>query len=412
MRRRVVVTGFGAITPLGLSAEESWQSLLDKKSGVSALSNIDTSDLVVNFGGEVSSFEAANYIDRKVARRVGRMIQLGLSASNAALSHSGLVIDEDNAPRIGINIGSAIGGVEHLEKGIHLIWEKGGKARSPFHVAGTIINMIAGMFSLEHNIKGPILAMSTGATTGIHTLGQAARLIEYGDADVMIAGAAEAPLDRAIIISLDRARVLSRRSEDPVTASRPFDLDRDGMVISEGSGILVLEELDHARKRGAAIYAEIAGYAATADAYDRLRPQPDGEGVSRAMVSALKFARTNVDAVHHIMAYGAATALGDRAEAAGIGRVFGCNANAPLVSCVKSLTGNLVGASGSVEAIFAALSLERQVVVPSFNLDNPDPDCRLTYSPDTATEMSIENVLLNAFSIGGPNATLVLKRFC
>jgi len=360
-RRRVVVTGLGIVCPIGNTVAEAWSSVLAGKSGISRITHFDATALSSQIAGEVKNFDAAAYLSPKEVRRVDRFIHLGLAAGIQAIRDSGIQVTEVNATRIGVNIGSGIGGLPMIEDTHNDVLKGGPRKISPFFIPGTIINMISGNLSILHGLKGPNLAMVTACTTSAHCIGEAGRLIEYGDCDAMVAGGAEATITLLAVGGFAAARALSTRNDDPATASRPWDKDRDGFVLGEGAGVLVLEELEHAKKRGATIYAELAGYGMSGDAYHMTAPQEDGEGAARCMENALRNARLNREDIDYINAHGTSTPLGDLAETVAVKRCFGEHAKKLAISSTKSMTGHLLGAAGGVEAIFSVLAVHHQV---------------------------------------------------
>ena len=409
-RRRVVVTGLGIVCPIGNAVAEAWSSVLAGKSGISRITRFDAAALSSQIAGEVKNFDVAAYLSPKEARRMDRFIHLGLAAGVQAIKDSGIQVTEANAVRIGVNIGSGIGGLPMIEDTHNDVLKGGPRKISPFFIPSTIINMISGNLSIMFGLKGPNLAMVTACTTSTHCIGEAGRLIEYEDCDVMVAGGAEATITLLAVGGFAAARALSTRNDDPATASRPWDKDRDGFVLGEGAGVLVLEELDHAKKRGATIYAELAGYGMSGDAYHMTAPQEDGEGAARCMENALRNAGLNREDIDYINAHGTSTPLGDLAETVAVKRCFGEHAKKLAISSTKSMTGHLLGAAGGVEAIFSALAVHHQVAPPTANLFNQDPACDLDYVPNTARRMPMRTALSNSFGFGGTNGTLIFKR--
>ena len=409
-RRRVVVTGLGIVCPIGNAVAEAWSSVLAGKSGISRITRFDATALSSQIAGEVKNFDVAAYLSPKEARRMDRFIHLGLAAGVQAIKDSGIQVTEANAVRIGVNIGSGIGGLPMIEDTHNEVLKGGPRKISPFFIPSTIINMISGNLSIMFGLKGPNLAMVTACTTSTHCIGEAGRLIEYEDCDVMVAGGAEATITLLAVGGFAAARALSTRNDDPATASRPWDKDRDGFVLGEGAGVLVLEELEHAKKRGATIYAELAGYGMSGDAYHMTAPQEDGEGAARCMENALRNAGLNREDIDYINAHGTSTPLGDLAETVAVKRCFGEHAKKLAISSTKSMTGHLLGAAGGVEAIFSALAVHHQVAPPTANLFNQDPACDLDYVPNTARRMPMRTALSNSFGFGGTNGTLIFKR--
>ena len=409
-RRRVVVTGLGIVCPIGNTVAEAWSSILAGKSGIGRITHFDARPLSSQIAGEVKNFDVAAYLSPKEARRMDRFIHLGIAAGVQALKDSGLEVTEANATRIGVNIGSGIGGLPMIEETHNDVLKGGPRKISPFFIPSTIINMISGNLSIMHGLKGPNLAMVTACTTSAHCIGESGRLIEYGDCDVMVAGGAEATITLLTVGGFAAARALSTRNDDPATASRPWDRDRDGFVLGEGAGVVVLEEFEHARRRRAKIYAELAGYGMSGDAYHMTAPQEDGEGAARCMENALRNAGLNRENIDYINAHGTSTPLGDLAETVAVKRCFGDHARKLAVSSTKSMTGHLLGAAGGVEAIFSVLAIRDQVAPPTANLFNQDPACDLDYVPNAARRMPLRSALSNSFGFGGTNGTLIFKR--
>ena len=408
-RRRVVITGLGIVCPIGNTVAEAWSSVLAAKSGISRISHFDPGLLSSQIAGEVRGFDVAAYLSPKEARRMDRFIHLGIAAGVQALKDSGLEVTEANAPRIGVNIGSGIGGLPMIEETYNDVLKGGPRKISPFFIPSTIINMISGNLSIMHGLKGPNLAMVTACTTSAHCIGESGRLIEYGDCDAMVAGGAEATVTLLTVGGFAAARALSTRNDDPATASRPWDRDRDGFVLGEGAGVVVLEEFEHAKRRGAKIYAELAGYGMSGDAYHMTAPQEDGEGAARCMENALRNARLNREDIDYINAHGTSTPLGDLAETIAVKRCFGDHARKLAISSTKSMTGHLLGAAGGVEAIFSVLAIRDQVAPPTANLFHQDPACDLDYVPNAARRMPLRSALSNSFGFGGTNGTLIFK---
>jgi len=410
-QRRVVVTGLGTVSPMGLSVAESWENILAGRSGIGPIEHFDVSAFSVRFGGSVRNFDANQYINPKDAKKMDPFIHYGIAAAKEAIADSGLEITEENAPAIGVAIGSGIGGLPGIEKGHSNYLEGGPRKISPFFVPSNIINMISGHVSIIYGLKGPNIAIVTACTTGTHNIGEAARIIERGEADVMIAGGSEMATSPTGLGGFAAARALSTRNEDPAGASRPWDKDRDGFVLSDGAGVLVLEELEHAKRRGAKIYAELAGSGMSGDAFHMTQPSEGGEGASRCMDNALRHARVNPTEVAYINAHGTSTPQGDVAETLAVKRSFKDHARKLAMSSTKSMTGHLLGAAGGVEAIFSVLAIRDQVAPPTINYTTPDPDCDLDYVPNVARPMKINVVLSNSFGFGGTNGTLVFRRF-
>lgn len=409
-RRRVVVTGLGIVCPIGNTVSEAWSGALAGKSGISLITHFDANSLASRIAGEVKNFDVAAYLSPKEVRRMDRFIHLGMAAGIQAIKDSGIQVTDANAARIGVNIGSGIGGLPMIEETHNDVLKGGPRKISPFFIPSTIINMISGNLSIMHGLKGPNLAMVTACTTSAHCIGESGRLIEYGDCDVMVAGGAEAAVTLLTVGGFAAARALSTRNDDPATASRPWDKDRDGFVLGEGAGVLVLEEFEHARHRGAKIYAELAGYGMSGDAYHMTAPQEDGEGAARCMQNALRNAALNREDIDYVNAHGTSTPLGDFAETVALKRCFGDHAKRLAVSSTKSMTGHLLGAAGGVEAIFSVLAIRDQVAPPTANLVNQDPACDLDYIPNAARRMPIRAALSNSFGFGGTNGTLIFKQ--
>ncbi len=409
-RRRVVVTGLGLICPVGNSVDEAWGNILAGRSGIVRITRFDASAFPSQIAGEVKGFDVAAYLSPKEARRYDTFIHYGLAASIQALKDSALEVTPENAERIGCVIGSGIGGLPLIEA-THDDYLKGGPRKiSPFFVPGSIINMIAGQLSILYGLRGPNLAMVTACTTSNHCIGEGGRLIEYGDADVIVAGGSESTISPLGLGGFTAPRALSTRNDDPAAASRPWDRDRDGFVLGEGAGVVVLEEYEHARRRGAKIYCELAGYGMSADAFHITAPSEDGAGAARCMANALRNAHLNPDAIDYINAHGTSTQLGDIAETVAVKRCFGDHARRLAVSSTKSMTGHLLGAAGGIEAVFSALAVQRQIAPPTANLVHVDPACDLDYVPLQAREMPIRAALSNSFGFGGTNGTLIFAR--
>ena len=409
-RRRVVVTGLGIVCPIGNSVHEAWQNALAGQPGITRITRFDPSRLASQIAGEVKGFDVAPYLSPKEARRMDLFIHYGMAAGLQAWRDAALQVTPENAERIGVNFGSGIGGLPLIEA-MHDELKKSGPRRiSPFFIPGTIINMIAGLLSIQVGAKGPNLAIVTACTTSTHCIGEAAKSIRHGEADVMIAGGAEAVVSELAIGGFAAARALSTRNDDPATASRPWDKERDGFVLGEGAGALVLEDYEHARARGARVYCEVVGYGVSADAYHMTAPPEDGEGGFRAMRNALKDAGLDPAAIDYINAHGTSTPLGDVAETRAVKRLLGERASKVAVNSTKSMTGHLLGAAGGVEAVFSTLAIRDQVSPPTINLRNPDPDCDLDYVPNAARKMPIRIALSNSFGFGGTNGTLVLAQ--
>ncbi|MDD2833533.1 MAG: beta-ketoacyl-ACP synthase II [Methylotenera sp.] len=407
-KRRVVVTGLGVVSPVGIGVKAAWDNLIAGKSGITQITKFDASAFASTIAGEVKDFKAEDYIPAKDARRMDTFIQYGLAAAIEAVKDSGIVATDENAERIGVSIGSGIGGMQLIEDTDILYQASGPRKISPFFIPGTIINMISGNLSIMFGFKGPNVAIVTACTTGTHSIGDASRMIEYGDADVMVAGGAEAAITRLSVGGFAASRALSTRNDDPATASRPWDKDRDGFVIGEGAGVLVLEEYEHAKKRGAKIYAELSGYGMSADAYHMTAPNMDGP--RRSMRNAMNNAGINPDAVQFVNAHGTSTPLGDANETNAIKAAFADHAYRLVVNSTKSMTGHLLGGAGGLESVFTVLSIHHQISPPTINIFNQDPDCDLDFCANTARDMKIEYALKNNFGFGGTNGSLVFKK--
>ncbi len=403
------MTGLGTVCPVGNSVKEAWANIQAGKSGITRITRFDASPFACQIAGEVKNFDIGQVLTPKEARRVDVFIHYGIAAAVEAIRDAGIEANPKDAERIGLNIGSGIGGLTMIEETHRAMMEGGARKISPFFIPGAIINMTAGNLSIMYGFKGPCLAMVTACTTANHCLGDSARLIEYGDADVMVAGGSEATICSLGIGGFSAARALSTRNDDPATASRPWDKDRDGFVLGEGAGVLVLEELEHARARGATIYCEIAGYGVSADAHHITAPCEDGEGAARGMFNAMRNAGINPDQVDYINAHGTSTPRGDVAETIALKRCFGEHAKRLRVSSTKSATGHLLGAAGGVEAIFSVLAIRDQVAPPTINIFNQDPECDLDYVPNTARSMKIKIAMSNSFGFGGTNGTLIFR---
>ena len=410
-RRRVVVTGLGMLSPLGVDVPSSWQGVLDGHSGIGLIEHIDLSAHGTRFGGSVRGFDVEQYLSAKEARKLDLFIQYGLAAGFQAVRDSGLEITDDNRERVGVAMGSGIGGLTNIESNAVVLNQQGPRRISPFLVPGSIINMISGFLSIHLGLQGPNYAIATACTTGTHCIGMAARNIAYGDADVMIAGGSEMATCGLGIGGFGAARALSTRNDDPQAASRPWDKGRDGFVLSDGAGALVLEELEHAKARGANIYAELVGFGMSGDAYHMTSPPADGAGAARCMANAVRDSGLNVVQIQYINAHGTSTPAGDIAEATAVKSVFGDHAYKLAVSSTKSMTGHLLGAAGAVEAIFSVLAIRDQIAPPTINLHDPDEGCDLDFVPHQAKPMAIDAVLSNSFGFGGTNGSLVFKRF-
>jgi len=409
-RRRVVVTGLGIVCPIGNTVQQAWDSALAGKSGITRITRFDASRLSSQIAGEVKEFDVAPYLSSKEARRMDLFIHYGMAAGLQAWRDAGVQVTPENGERVGVNFGSGIGGIPLIEAMHDELKQNGPRRISPFFIPGSIINMIAGLLSIEVGAKGPNLAMVTACTTSTHCIGEAGKSIRYGEADVMIAGGAEAVITELAVGGFASARALSTRNDDPGTASRPWDKERDGFVLGEGAGAVVLEEYERARARGARIYCELAGYGVSADAFHMTAPSEDGDGAFRCMRNALKDANLETSAVDYINAHGTSTPLGDVAETKAVKRLLGARAGKVAVNSTKSMTGHLLGAAGGVEAVFSALALRDQVSPPTINLRTPDPECDLDYVANAARKMPIRVALSNSFGFGGTNGTLVFAR--
>ena len=407
-KRRVVVTGLGVVSPVGVGVQASWSDLLAGKSGITRITKFDPSPFASQIAGEVKGFDVSEFLPAKEARRMDTFIQYGMAAGIEAVRDSGIEVTEENAERIGVSIGSGIGGLQLIEETDETFHASGPRKISPFFIPGTIINMISGNLSIMYGFKGPNVAIVTACTTGTHSIGDAARMIEYGDADVMIAGGAEAAITQLGVGGFAAARALSTRNDDPATASRPWDRDRDGFVIGEGAGVMVLEEYESAKKRGAKIYAELVGYGMSADAYHMTAPNMDGP--RRSMRNALNNAGVNPDQVQFINAHGTSTPLGDTNETNAIKAAFGDHAKNLVVNSTKSMTGHLLGGAGGLESVFTVLSIHHQVSPPTINIFNQDPECDLDYCANEARDLKIDVALKNNFGFGGTNGSLVFAK--
>ena len=409
-KRRVVVTGLGCLTPVGNNVRDTWDNIVNGVSGIAPLTHFDVSDFPVRFGGSIRNFDVEDYLSRKDAKKMDPFIHYGMAAGIQALEDSGLEITEENAHRVGVAIGSGIGGLPGIEKGTHIITESGPRKISPFYVPSNIINMISGHLSIKYGAKGANVAIVTACSTGTHNIGDAGRLIEHGDADVMVAGGAEMSTSPTGLAGFANARALSTNNDDPQGASRPWDRDRDGFVLSDGAGVMVLEEYEFAKKRGANIYAELLGYGMSGDAYHMTLPSAGGEGAARCMENALNDSGLSHTEVDYINAHGTSTPAGDVIESNAIKMVFSEHAHKLAVSSTKSMIGHLLGAAGGVEAVFSVLAIRDQVAPPTINLDNQDEECDLDYVPHEARQMKIDTVLSNSFGFGGTNGSVIFKR--
>jgi 3-oxoacyl-[acyl-carrier-protein] synthase II len=409
-KRRVVVTGMGMVSPVGNNVTDSWNNILEGKSGIAPLDHFDVSAYTTRFGGSIKDFDITQYLEPKEARKMDVFIQYGMAAGIQAIADSGLEITEANAPRIGAAIGSGIGGIGEIEKNYDIVQKRGPRKISPFFVPGSIINMISGNLSIKYGFQGPNLAVVTACTTGTHNIGLAARLIAYGDADAMVVGGAEMATTPVGLGGFAAARALSTRNDDPQAASRPWDRDRDGFVLSDGAGVMVLEEYEFAKARGARIYAELSGFGMSGDAYHMTSPPEDGSGAAASMVAALNDAGVSPDVVDYINAHGTSTAAGDLAESKAVEKALGHAAANVAVSSTKSMIGHLLGAAGAVEAIFSVLAIRDQVAPPTINLDNPSEGCNLNYVAHTAQQRQVNYSLSNSFGFGGTNGSLLFSK--
>ena len=409
-RRRVVVTGLGCISPVGNTVAASWDALLAGQSGIATITKFDASAFSTHFAGEVKGFNIEDYIPGKEARHMDTFIHYGMAAGMQAMQDSGLAVTEANAERIGVLVGSGIGGLPMIEETHAELTNRGPRRISPFFVPASIINMISGHLSIKYGLKGPNLAIVTACTTGLHCIGEAGRLIEYGDADVMIAGGAESTVSPLGLGGFAAARALSSRNDDPATASRPWDTERDGFVLGEGAGVMVLEEYEHAKARGAKIYAELLGFGMSADAHHMTAPLEDGDGARRCMISAMRNAGVNPEQINYVNAHGTSTPLGDVAETVAIKRALGDAASKIVVNSTKSMTGHLLGGAGGLESVFTVLAVHKQISPPTINIFNQDPACDLDYCANTAREMPINVALKNSFGFGGTNGSLIFGK--
>ena len=408
-KRRVVVTGMGVVSPVGTSLQATWASMLAGRSGVGAITCFDAGELSCRIAAEAADFDPTVCQSARDARRMDRFMQLGIAAGVEAIDDSGLEVTEANAHLIGVYIGSGIGGVNTIEATTRMSMEKGPKRVSPFYIPMTIINMISGNLSIMRGLKGPNLSMVTACSTGTHAIGEASRLIEYGDADVMVAGGAEAPISLTSVAGFSAARALSQRNDDPASASRPWDIGRDGFVVGEGAGVMVLEEYQYARKRGARVYAELSGFGMSGDAHHITSPSPGGEGASRCMNNALRNAGLNPEQIDYVNAHGTSTQQGDIAETLALKLTFGAHAGKLAISSNKSMIGHLLGAAGGVEAVMTAMSIHHRVIPPTINLVEQDPQCDLDFVPNQARDLKVGVALSNSFGFGGTNGTLVFN---
>jgi len=407
-KRRVVITGLGIVSPVGIGVAQTWQNIVNGKSGIGRITHFDPSLFACQIAGEVKDFDVTQFLPAKDARRMDRFIHFGMVAGMEAFKDSGIEVTEQNAERIGVNIGSGIGVLPIIED-THNDYLGGGPRKiSPFFIPGSIINMISGNLSIMFGLKGPNLAMVSACTTGTHCIGESARIIEYGDADVMVAGGSEATISALAIGGFSSAKALSTRNDDPATASRPWDKERDGFIMGEGAGVLVLEEYEHAKARGAKIYAELAGYGMSGDAYHMTAPSTDGP--KRSMLNALKNAGLNPDQVDYVNAHGTSTPLGDKNETEALKLAFGDHAKKMVVSSTKSMTGHLLGGAGGIESLFCALAVHYQIAPPTINIIEQDPECDLDFCANTARKMKIDVAVNNNFGFGGTNGSLVFRK--
>lgn len=410
-KRRVVVTGLGMLSPLGASVDTSWEGLTDGRSGIAPITAFDADSYPVRFGGAVPEIDMSSYLPVKEARRMDGFIQWGLAAGIQAIRHSGLEDSDSDLSRVGVAMGSGIGGINTIETCRQVLLDRGPNKVSPFFVPSSIINMVSGHLSIMYGYRGPNIAITTACTTGTHNIGYAARMIAYGDADVMIAGGAEKATSPTTMAGFASMKALSSRNDSPTEASRPWDLNRDGFVLSDGAGAIVLESLEHATARGATILAELSGFGASADAHHMTSPAENGAGAAASMQAALNDGQHDPSDISYINAHGTSTPLGDIAETDAIKTVFGSHASALAVSSTKSMTGHALGAAGAIEAVISVLAIRDQCAPPTINLDDPDPACDLDYVPHHAREMEIHAALSNSFGFGGTNGTLIFKRW-
>lgn len=411
-KRRVVITGMGMLSPLGNDVASSWEGILAGRSGIGLIERFDASEYSTRIGGAIKDLDLESYLSNKEARKLDAFIHYGLIAAQQAVDHSGLAeYDDLDRERAGIAIGSGIGGLEYIEKSVLTMEKSGPRKVSPFFVPASVINMISGNAAIRFGYQGPNIAIVTACTTGTHNIGYAARTIAYGDADVMLAGGSEMATTRTGMAAFSSARALSTRNDEPEKASRPWDKDRDGFVLSDGAGVMLLEELEHARKRGATIYGELVGFGMSDDAHHITAPPADGEGAARSMINALRDAGLQPEDVDYINAHGTSTQVGDVAEIAAVKRVFGDHASQLAMSSTKSMTGHLLGAAGAVEAIFSLLAIRDGVLPPTINLDNPDEGCDLDLVPNNCRKTDVRVALSNSFGFGGTNGTLIIRRY-
>ena len=409
-KRRVVITGLGVLSAVGLNVEENWSNILAGKSGIDYLTKFDTDAFSVKFGGELKGFDVTQYITPKEAKKMDPFIHYGIAAGAQAIKDSGLEITDENATRIGVSMGSGIGGIGSIETQHNAMLKGGPRKVSPFFVPSSIINMISGNLSIMFGLKGPNMAIGTACATGTHSIGDSARMIQYGDVDVMVAGGAEYATTELGLAGFAAARALSTRNDDPQSASRPWDKDRDGFVLADGAGTVVLEEYEHAKARGATIYAEVLGFGMSGDAYHMTLPAAGGEGAGRCMATALNNAKLDATKINYINAHGTSTPAGDVCETSAVKTIFGDHAYNLTMSSTKSMTGHALGAAGAMEAVFTALAIKNQILPPTINLENPEEGCDLDYVATGARDAQIDYALSNSFGFGGTNATLVLGK--
>lgn len=410
LQRRVVITGLGCVSPVGNTVASAWDALVAGTSGITAITKFDPTPFTTRIGGEVKGFNIEDYIPAKEARHMDAFIHFGMAAGMQAFVDSGITVTAENADRIGVIVGSGIGGLPLIEATQIEMAARGPRRISPFFVPASIINMISGNLSIKYGLQGPNIAIATACTTGLHCIGAAGRMIEYGDADVMIAGGAESTMSPLGLGGFTAARALSQRNDDPATASRPWDRDRDGFVLGEGAGVMVLEEYEHAKARGAKIYAELIGFGMSADAHHITAPLEDGDGARRSMVNAFKNAQINVDQIDYVNAHGTSTGLGDVAETVAIKRAMGDHARKVVVNSTKSMTGHLLGGAGGLESVFTVLAIHNQISPPTTNIFNQDPACDLDYCANMARDLKIDIAVKNSFGFGGTNGTLIFAK--
>ncbi len=411
MKKRVVVTGLGMLSPLGNSVESSWQAILSGKSGITPISSFAIEGHSTTIAASVKNFQPEEYLSKKDIRIFDPFIQYGIAASVQAINDSGIEVTDANAHRIGVCVSAGLGGVQTIENNHKQLLNKGPRRVSPFTIPGSIINMVAGQLSIMYGMKGPNISITTACTSGVHNIGHAARMIAYGDADIMVAGGTEMATTPLVVAGFSSAKALSTRNDSPQTASRPWDKDRDGFVLGDGAGVIVIESLDSATERGATIYAELVGFGMSGDAYHMTSPPENGAGAALAMENALKDAKLNPSDIQYINAHGTSTPVGDIAETRAVKSVFGDDAYNVMVSSTKSMTGHLLGAAGSVESIFTILALKDQVAPPTINLDNPDDECDLNYVAHNPQESEIKHALCNSFGFGGTNGSLLFSKY-